>query len=195
MTSFYKVRKFFKSYKNENKKKIYQKFKMDKVAREICKEMLECRGYNVTSEEELYITANSNENEDKLVVFFSNENKCNIQQLKYYMKLTKEMELTHCIIVYPDQITSGAKRGIETQELEIELFSQKELQFNITKHILVPLHQKTDVNESKKIRKEFGHNLPLILSTDPIVRFYNFKKNDIIKITRKEGFVIYRMVK
>jgi DNA-directed RNA polymerase I, II, and III subunit RPABC1 len=181
---------------------------MEHIAREICKEMLETRGYCITSEDELKITGNLKDQDD-VVVFFSNETKCNIGQIKYYMKLTKEMEYKHCIIVYPDQITSGAKRGIETltsnklfsenkktdDYLEIELFCQKELQFNITKHRLVPLHQSLDPNESKKIRKEFGHNLPLILSSDPIVRFYNFRKNDIIKITRKEGYVTYRLVK
>lgn len=166
---------------------------MEEQARIICKEMLSQRNYNITEEVDDYIIADCQE--DTLIVFFSNENKFNNDQLKYYIKRMNDSELKHCIIIYPNQITSIAKRSIEVFDVEIELFCSKELQFNLTKHRLVPQHEKLPAEEAKKIRKEFGSNLPLLLKNDPVSRFYYFKKNDIIKVTRKDGYITYRLVR
>lgn len=168
---------------------------------EICMEMLTARGYsyNYSDEDDEKIILAEKEY-DKLVVFFCQDDKFNIQSLKRYISQTKDLELEHCIIIYKDQITSSAAKQIDNLDCEVELFCRKELQYNLTKHRLVPQHSKVPDEQASVIRKKDGHNLPQILKTDPVVRFYNFKKGDIIKITRnssnsEDGYVIYRIVK
>jgi DNA-directed RNA polymerase subunit H (RpoH/RPB5) len=45
------------------------------------------------------------------------------------------------------------------------------------------------------MRKKFGTSLPSLLRTDPIVRYYHFQKGDVIRVTRRNGTQIYRLVK
>ena len=70
-----------------------------------------------------------------------------------------------------------------------EVFLLNELQYNVTKHVLVdPHHVVHDEDEKKHILQKFNiqkfEHFPLILSTDPIVRFIGGKPGDLIRITR-----------
>ena len=152
-------------------------------AKNTVKEMLDSRGYGIENKTEEDIVIGEKK-DDKLIVFFATKTKFNIEQLKYYIAEMNEYNLKHCIIVYPDQITSGAKKGIEDVEhidVEIELFSLKELQYNLTKHRLVPQHILLNKEEGNEIRRKYGHDVPVILKSDPVCRYYNYKKGDIIK--------------
>ena len=87
-------------------------------------------------------------------------------------------------------------------DIEIELFFEDELQYNITKHILVPEHIRLSNNKAKKFKEKYGTKFPILLINDPISRFFNYKSGDIIKIIRcqkiKEDsnyYITYRIVK
>jgi DNA-directed RNA polymerase subunit H (RpoH/RPB5) len=57
-------------------------------------------------------------------------------------------------------------------------------------------HIRVKKEESNLIKKKFGvDKLPVILTSDPVVRYFNFRPGEIIAITRKGGFVSYRIVK
>ncbi|MCX8188186.1 MAG: DNA-directed RNA polymerase subunit H [Nitrososphaeria archaeon] len=63
---------------------------------------------------------------------------------------------------------------------------QKE--FSIMNHILVPKHEVLSSEEAKNILETYRvkpHQLPYILSSDPVVKELGAKPGDIIKITRK----------
>jgi DNA-directed RNA polymerase I, II, and III subunit RPABC1 len=132
---------------------------------------------------------------DKLVVFFCKNDKFNIADFKRYISLTDDLKLSHCIIIYKDQITPSVNKQIDNFDCEIELFSKNELQYNITKHRFVPKHELVVGDESSSIRRKFGNNLPILLKTDPVSRFFNYRKGDIIKITRDNDIVAFRIVK
>ena len=66
------------------------------------------------------------------------------------------------------------------------------MKVSITKHYLVPKHEK--VPDSEKFDKKIIDKLPILLKTDPISRFYGFKKGDLIKISRKNNYIFYRRV-
>jgi DNA-directed RNA polymerase subunit H (RpoH/RPB5) len=65
------------------------------------------------------------------------------------------------------------------------------LQYNVIDHILVPKHTKVE-DSTLDIYKR---NLPSLLTTDPICRYYNFQPGDIIKISRSIGGIDYRVVR
>ena len=73
----------------------------------------------------------------------------------------------------------------------IQITFYKNLLFNPTKHILVPRHIKLEDNEVSKIIDRYKLSskiqIPIILKDDPIVRYYNFKSGDVLKIEKRVG--------
>jgi len=69
----------------------------------------------------------------------------------------------------------------------IQIMWCKHLQINPTKHILVPKHTKLTIEEINNLLDKYSiknrTQLPLILRSDPIARYYNYNAGDIIKIT------------
>jgi DNA-directed RNA polymerase subunit H len=73
--------------------------------------------------------------------------------------------------------------------IDVEFFHLKELQFNISKHYLVPKHElirdPTLIQEliaSYNLKSKL--HLPLIQKSDPMARYLNAKPGDIVRITR-----------
>ena len=104
-------------------------------------------------------------------------------------------QYNRCIIVYRDSVTTSAKKSLEIMEYNIELFSIFELQLDITEHRLVPKHERVSKEEKEYLDKNYKGKLPIILHTDPISRYYLFQRAEYIRITRKDGTVLYRIVK
>jgi DNA-directed RNA polymerase I, II, and III subunit RPABC1 len=75
--------------------------------------------------------------------------------------------------------------------IPIQIFDIKELQFNITNHILVPKHELINEDEAKSIIEKYSlktkYQLPHILKTDPMSKYLGLKSGDIIKITRNSN--------
>lgn len=158
-------------------------------------EMISQRKYNICEKKEkCFIAVNSDEK--KIIVFTDPVSKFNVDSVKEYIKISSDFGINHCIIVYTDSVTSMAKKLIENSvDIKIELFMSSELQFNITRHRLVPAHIKLDDVEGKKFKKQFGLKFPAILKTDPISRFYGYERGDVIKIIRSGDYIMYRIVK
>jgi DNA-directed RNA polymerase I, II, and III subunit RPABC1 len=165
------------------------------ISFEICTEMLQTRGYDIIDTDENKILG-ENDKEERILAIFPEEPKLNISTIKEIINLLKENEVNHGIIIYKENITSSAKKLIESiGDLELETFNKKELQYNLTKHQLVPLHERVNNDDAREIIKKFGTKLPIILKTDAVSRFYNFKQGELIKISRKDGMIVYRIVR
>jgi DNA-directed RNA polymerase I, II, and III subunit RPABC1 len=158
-----------------------------------CKLMLRNRGY-----QEIENLLFENVEKNKIIVFII-EDKLSIEHIKNYTNSLIKEAINHCIIIYNEDITPVAKQVIETiTEYKFEIFSISELQYNIVEHRLVPKHVKLNSDEAKLIKRKFGSKLPVILKSDPISKYYNFSRGDIIKIIRKrnnEEYITYRIVK
>jgi DNA-directed RNA polymerase subunit H len=75
------------------------------------------------------------------------------------------------------------------------------LEFDVTKHELVPKHEILSEEEKTKLLKKYGitiKELPRILASDPAIKSLNPKIGDVVKITRKSKTagesVYYRVV-
>ncbi len=101
-------------------------------------------------------------------------------------------------------ILKEKENAMVTKELQkpnyknVEIFLQENLVFNITHHVLVPKHSVLTVDEENELR--FNKNdLPRILKTDPVAKYYGMKSGQICKIERVSnvsGFTYYyRLVK
>jgi DNA-directed RNA polymerases I, II, and III subunit RPABC1 len=167
-------------------------------AYEICLEMICQRNYEIIDRDDERILARK-PNKEEMCVFLTNTSKFNVENIKEYIHMMRKMELNHSIIVYKDNVTPVAKKIIDdTKEFKIELFHVDDMQYNITKHYLVPKHEihcKKGTPKWDEFKKKYSDNFPVILRSDPISRFYDYDKNDIIKITDSDGFVSFRIVK
>jgi len=161
------------------------------------KEMIDQRNVKITDETDTLILA-EDEDGEQICVFKIPILKFDVERLKEITSTLNIHDIKHGIVVYIHSATAPAKKCVREIEHEapnkIELFTEKELQFNITKHILVPQHIKLSAKDSEDYKKKYGSKIPIILKTDPVSRFYNYKKGDIIKVIRGE-FVTHRIVR
>lgn len=158
------------------------------------KEMLTDRKINIAnldaiSKEELGIMTKANKifslkvNEDISVIYYTNP-KFKINDLKKYLDDSK-----HIILIFKEKINNLNIKNIkENTDVFVEIFMLKELQYNISKHVLVPKHEIVDnIEEIEKILSTYQvkkNQLPIILKTDPMARYLDVKTGDIVKITR-----------
>lgn len=163
-------------------------------AHEICLEMFTQRGYIIQDYDDDKITAIKQDGKI-ICAFMANAHKFNTMLVREYISLITKHSVDHCVIVYND-LTSAAKKIIDIlPDIVIELFNYRDLQYNITKHILVPKHERLDLDEAEKFKKTYGIKIPVIFKSDPVSKFYAYQRGDIIKITRSDGYVTYRIVK
>lgn len=167
---------------------------------EICLEMLQDRGYTSTEthetedKDEMTVLVNETTN-SKICIHINYFGKLNVQQIESFFSKTQSIGLNHCIILYQNSITPKANKIISICKIKCELFTIDELQYNLTKHYLVPKHIRLNVSQSKTFKAKYGTKIPILFSSDPVSRYYDFKCGDIIRIERKDNIIGYRIVK
>ncbi len=83
-------------------------------------------------------------------------------------------------------------------DIQIELFHISDVQYNITKHVLQPIF--TRLVDKIEFIKQYGNKYSKLKMGDPIRKFYNYNKGDVIKVTRKSLYndtditISYRIV-
>jgi DNA-directed RNA polymerase subunit H (RpoH/RPB5) len=142
------------------------------------------------------VTRNNKKQTPSLLILIFSAEKLNIDGLKEMVRLLDLYQIRHGILVYHTSITSSAKKALDLlSNYRIESFSIAELQFNITKHEYYSPHEKvTDLSELGPLQTQTA-KFPKILLSDPVVRFFGYRKNDVLRIRRKDNTVIYRVVR
>jgi len=159
-------------------------------------EMFQQRGYEISEQDDERILAMKPDSTYICAFVPRICTKFNVDQLQHFLSMTKQMGLAHCLIVYKDSATAPARKIVDlVPDIKIELFLEDELQYNPTKHILVPEHVLYAKKGTKKAKQQDWSAYPVISRLDPISRFLGFERGDIIKITRHNGLVIFRVVK
>lgn len=104
-------------------------------------------------------------------------------------KFLEDDEFEYIMLITKEKISSINLRAIAEMRRNIQAYELRELQFNITKHMLVPKHELiTDEHAIQDLVK--SHNLksrsqfPVILKSDPIARYMNARTGNVMKITR-----------
>jgi DNA-directed RNA polymerase subunit H (RpoH/RPB5) len=134
-------------------------------------------------------------NHNTKIVYYTNP-KFKINDLKKYF-----IDDEHVILVFKEKINNLNIKNLKEQDnVTIEIFMMKELQYNISKHNLVPKHEIVDdekevdtILETYQLKK---NQLPIILKADPMARYLDVKTGDIVKVTRNSPSageaIIYR---
>lgn len=164
-------------------------------AKLVCVEMLEQRGYTIIDSDQNIIAQKPDGNQ--VIVFFLENGKFSVENLKSITGIMYESDIFHAIIVYRDSITAVTKNAIESMvDMKIELFPLIDLQYNLTKHYLQPKSfEKLSDKEAKIFKENYGTMIPVLKKSGPLASFFDFQKGDIVRMVKKNGLVIYRIVK
>lgn len=179
---------------------------MNSIVRITLFEMLRDRSYNtIESEDEFMISMIHDNKIDKLMVYFVYDTKVSVKKIKTIKEILEDNSHTYkcLIVVYKSSITTFAKQFIssDVKDLFVQIFSEKELSFNITKHEYVPKHTVLTSEEKRNVLQKYNSkskNFPLILSSDPICRYYGCLPGTMLKIERDSDtcgiYTLYRVV-
>jgi DNA-directed RNA polymerases I, II, and III subunit RPABC1 len=178
--------------------------------RKVILKMLIIRGYLIedqddfiNSQDEEFLTHKIDDEDCKIFVFFPKINaKVGVFTIRQYIKEMQDNEVEQAIVVVKDAITAFAKQVfIDAKPLVIECFKENELLVDKLSHVLVPKHELISEEEKKellKIYKAKESQLPKIISSDPIAKYFGARKGQVFKITRPSessgDYVYYRIV-
>ena len=185
-------------------------------------EMLEDRGYEVSEEDKnmnyedftnrleenaIQLIANHRMNPVKMVyVAFildaKSFSKKDLVALKALMDEKYPTNEVTVIIVQDKQTPQIAKELLNDEYKLYEIFSMKNLMFNITHHEIVPRHillNQEEIEVQLKLFKTTRAQLPKLLTTDPVAKYYGMKAGDVCKIIRQSPMTgesyYYRILK
>ena len=178
--------------------------------RKVILNMLIIRGYLVEDPEEFisskneeFLTHKIDDEDTKIFVFFPKiSTKVGVFTIRQYIKEMQDNEVDQAIVVVKDAITALAKQVfIDAKPLVIECFKENELYVDKLSHVLVPKHEIISEDEKKellKIYKAKETQLPKILSSDPIAKYFGGRKGQVFKITRSSessgDYIYYRII-
>jgi DNA-directed RNA polymerase subunit H (RpoH/RPB5) len=160
-----------------------------------CLEMLQQRGYSIIEEEDTHITALKPDGQ-QMAVFFHDAPKFGTKGMKEIISLMNEMQVLHSLVVYKEDVTPFTKATLSrSEERHFEIFAIEDLQYNITKHRLQPTFERLEEKEATEFKQKYGMKFGTLRLDRPIARFYDYKRGDVIRITRLDGYINYRIVK
>jgi DNA-directed RNA polymerases I, II, and III subunit RPABC1 len=132
---------------------------------------------------------------EKAQVFHITDYKLDTNTLQKYLRDLFDQDVVHAVFIYRS-ITMPVKKMKMFQSLiKLEFFEGSELQILSAGHRLMPKHTALSPEESLKLIETYGkQNLPVLLSSDPVCRYYAFPVGSVVEIERLNGFISYRIV-
>lgn len=164
-------------------------------AHEILLEIFEQREYKIINQDEEHILSLKPDG-THVITLFNDIPKFNVVSMIKTISLMNELKVFHAIVIYKEGITPHvSKTAQQLKKMRIDFISEKDIQYNITKHRLQPKFYRLEKKEAEKFKTTFGVKFGTMRITDPISLFYDYKRGDVIRVTRKGGYVTYRIVK
>jgi len=139
---------------------------------------------------------------DRIFVYFTGEKNVGKANIKTFLASMDKMSAKQGIMIYSEKMSPIAARAMQemVSEYHLESFKESELLVNITHHFLVPKHsiltkdQKTGLLAKYKVKQV---QLPRIMLSDPVARYYGTRRGEVMKIERASEtagrYVTYRM--
>lgn len=177
------------------------------LARRTALEMLRDRGYSVPEDElartlpefrawwsetpEIerlsFSTTLASDESNKVRIVFCPPEPVKIAAIREVYVRIKEENLSCLILILQSKITSRARESIkEMFKFKVDVFQITELLVNITKHVLKPKHEVLTAEEKAKLLKQYNvvdSQLPRMLETDAVARYYGLGKGNVVKFT------------
>ncbi|XP_027352526.1 DNA-directed RNA polymerase V subunit 5A [Abrus precatorius] len=177
------------------------------LSRRTTLEMLRDRGYSIPSSEidlslsQFRATHDLSPNLDRLrfsathasnpskrvLVIFCASSVVKVTNVRYITaQIVNKDTLTGLILIVHSHITSQASKALNLLSFKVEVFQITDLLVNITKHVLKPKHQVLTDRQKQNLLKKYNieeKQLPRMLQTDAIARYYGLERGQVIKVT------------
>jgi DNA-directed RNA polymerase I, II, and III subunit RPABC1 len=136
---------------------------------------------------------------DKVRIIFDVGSKMKSADVKKIVELDTDFALF--LIVSREKAGANELKKLKELKVEFQVFDMRELQYNISKHMLVPKHElltnDAEIEEIVNVHMlKSRHQMPIILKTDPMARYLYARPGDLVRITRHSPtsgeHVIYR---
>ena len=125
---------------------------------------------------------------DGVAVYIHGEEKVGVK----FARAVLDSGLPRCVVVSLEGPTPFTRKEFENSALQFLL--AKQMCVNVTHHALVPKHERT----TEPPRGVAIASLPLLLTTDPVVQYYDWPEGTVVKIHRAfsghEPVPYYRVV-
>ena len=138
-----------------------------------------------------------------ICVFFISEDKVGIKQARSLLE-AEEYASSKLVIVSVEGPTSFTKKeiGANDDAARVQFFTFSELMTNVSRHRLVPAHRQLNNAEASDVMQKYciskKSQFPSLLMNDPIRKYYDFGKGNVIEIRRQgialEEQLYYRVV-
>lgn len=163
-------------------------------------EMFEYRKYTRSSsnntDDTLYFIDTVNGNNLVCVKFMDSE-KINVDNIRIFIAYIDKHDLTHGIVICKNDPSIQVMKEISTLSMTFEIFHSNQLNINISKHSLVPIHTLLSKEEATKIKNDYQASFslfPKIKYSDSMARYIGAKCGDLIKIEKPGQYVTFRFV-
>lgn len=139
---------------------------------------------------------------EKVLVVFGGTDEIRKQAMSTLLfQLSHDSSRPRIMLVLQGKMNSHARKLADQSSFQIETFLITDLLVNITKHQLLPKHEILSAEEQQSLLKKLDvqpSQMPRMLETDPIVKYYGLEKGQILKITydgpSTGAFVTYRCI-
>ncbi len=174
-------------------------------------EMLKDRQYEVSASpiktvlpiaKDLYIKGESSE-KGLIGVFWTFEAKFRTEEARALCLEIERLGLKRVILVTPEgELTSTADYVLgeysKAKGVVIELFVFSELQFNPSKHMMIPRYRILHQSEIPAFQEAYQivdiQQIPHMLTRDILCRYLGLSRGDIVQFRRADGSLTYRLV-
>jgi DNA-directed RNA polymerase I, II, and III subunit RPABC1 len=189
----------YEDHSNYIKKELLNKIMK---SRQTVLEMLKDRGYSISSVKELNKLVDDIPSVDdlllidddkKIVVFWLLGKSVDIQSFRYYFKKMDDLNINKGIFIFNGSMSDNTQlmaQDIIKKGNSIELFNLDMMILNFTRHNLVSKIKILNEEEKKvlldKYQLRLDTQIPKILSTDPLCKYYGLKKNQVIQFDRHQ---------
>ncbi|RSH85163.1 DNA-directed RNA polymerases II 24 kDa polypeptide (RNA polymerase II subunit 5) [Saitozyma podzolica] len=136
---------------------------------------------------------------DRIYVYFCGEKSVSKAAMKAFIGSLDRNGARRGIIIYSEKMSSVAKKEMQS-EYTLEEFPESDLLVNITRHFLVPKHQIMTPEEKSALIKKYRlkeTQLPRIMLSDPVAKYYGMKRGQVMKIERASEtagrYITYRI--
>ncbi|WVQ85986.1 hypothetical protein IAT38_008154 [Cryptococcus sp. DSM 104549] len=139
---------------------------------------------------------------DKIYVYFCPDKNVGKPAMKTFIGSLDKIGARRGIIIWSEKMSPAAKKVLTDMQAEYSLedFPESDLLVNITNHSLVPKHVIMKPDEKAALIKRYRlkeTQLPRIMLTDPVARYYGMKRGQVMKIERPSEtagrYITYRI--
>ncbi|CAK7336548.1 unnamed protein product [Dovyalis caffra] len=127
----------------------------------------------------------------KTLVIFLGTDEIKIANIRaVYGQILNKESLHGLILILQSKMNHFAKKELEKFPFKVEVFQITDLLVNITKHVLQPKLDILTADQKQQVLNKYkleDKQLPRVLESDAIVRYYGLQKGQVVKIAYSDG--------